>query len=82
MRDELRGTGLMALMDRDGRGFLLFPDAFASERELAATLGHERTHAYQYAVFGPPSDTVRARAFEAAAIESEAAYLSYLDAQT
>ena len=79
IRDEFRGTGLCGMVHPDGIGITLFPDAFESIHQLAATLGHERTHVYQYAVFGPPADTRRAVEFEAAAVAAESAYLQFLD---
>lgn len=40
-----------------GRTIWLFPDAFKSEKDLVKTLGHERTHIYQYSIFGHPESS-------------------------
>jgi hypothetical protein len=57
--------------DDYGEVIILFPRAFESEEQLVRTLGHERTHAYQARILGPPRDTLDRAAREVAAIASE-----------
>ena len=50
---------------------------FSSEEELARTLAHEGTHVYQFDLFGPPQDSVRA-AYEQAAYGAEDPFIDYM----
>ena len=45
----------------------LYPEAFSSRTALRQTLGHERTHIYQWRTFGTPTDSATIQEFEDAA---------------
>lgn len=56
----------------------LYPAAFESEESLIATLGHERTHLFQYKAYGPIQEVgVGGSPFEDAAIQIESTFLDY-----
>ena len=74
---DLAGRGLYGYTHPSGQ-IDLYPDAFSSEEELAPTLGHERTHAYQFSVFGPPQDTAQGAVYERAAYGAEDAFVQYM----
>jgi hypothetical protein len=69
--DELAGSGLYGYTYPDGRTISLYPDAFEDEEQLVKTLGHDRIHAYQFAVLGAPRDSWRAIEYEHAACATE-----------
>ena len=68
---EWADSPLYGYCDPYGEVIILFPKAFESEEELVRTLAHERTHAFQARLLGPPRDTVDAAAREIAAVASE-----------
>jgi hypothetical protein len=69
--NEWADTPLYGYCDPYGEVIILFPRAFESEEQLVRTLAHERTHAFQAQILGPPRDTVDAAAREIAAAASE-----------
>lgn len=62
-----------------GKEIHLYPSAFNNTETLIKTLGHERTHAYQFQVFGPRvnADTTAAQLFEEAAKNIESTFFQY-----
>jgi hypothetical protein len=69
--DEWLRRPFYGYCDPYGEVIILFPRAFESEEQLVRTLGHERIHAYQAQVFGPPQGSVDSAARELAAYASE-----------
>ena len=61
----------------DGKTIILYPDAFTSTETLVKTLGHERMHVYQVAVFGKPTSSNMLKEFEKAAFNSEKTWWDY-----
>ena len=61
----------------DGKTITLYPDAFTSTETLVKTLGHERMHVYQVAVFGKPTSSNMLKEFEKAAFNSEKTWWDY-----
>jgi len=59
------------------RSITLFPDAFQNHETLVRTLGHERTHIFQFSLYGRPSSSSQAAAWESAAFEIENTFLNF-----
>jgi hypothetical protein len=75
----LRYLGAVAITPAELRTVIqLMPEAFANEDTLAATLGHERNHVAQIALYGPPPDTVTVQAWEEASYLVESQYVAHL----
>ncbi len=76
---QLEGRGLFGYTHPSGTEIHLYPDAFECEQSLVQTLGHERTHAYQFQTFGPTvnANTTSAQLFERAAKQSESSFYQY-----
>ncbi|WEK34074.1 MAG: hypothetical protein P0Y53_16425 [Candidatus Pseudobacter hemicellulosilyticus] len=55
----------------------LYPSAFRNYETLVKTLGHERTHLFQFKLFGPTPNTEISSLWEDAAWEIESAFLHY-----
>jgi RHS repeat-associated protein len=83
-------TGVTLKINRDldlmGRGLFgralnktitLYPDAFQNTETLIKTLGHERTHIYQFKIFGKIHDTKMSGTFEEAARQAEDFFYDY-----
>ena len=48
---ELIGKNVFGYAHPGGKRIDLFPDAFSNKENLVRTLGHERTHAFQYRAY-------------------------------
>ena len=60
-----------------GKQIELFPSAFSSKEELVRTLGHERTHAFQYQLYGTSGVQADYVKMEKAAYAAEDAFWRY-----
>ena len=69
--EEWRGRDVYGYCDPYGEVIILFPAAFETEEQLVRTLAHERMHAFQARMLGPPRDSVDGAAREIAALECE-----------
>ena len=74
-RPSLKGRGVLGYAHPNGKQIDLYPDAFSSPDTLIRTLGHERTHAFQFKTFGPAKDSVMSGRFEDAAYGIEDAFI-------
>jgi len=72
---SLKGRGVFGYAHPNGKQIDLYPDAFSSPDTLIRTLGHERTHIYQFKTFGPAKDSVMSGLFEDAAYGIEDAFI-------
>ena len=72
---EMLGRNLYGYTD--GKTITLYPDAFTNTENLVKTLGHERVHVYQVAMFGKPTSTDVLEEFERAASMSEEMWWDY-----
>ena len=79
---QLEGRGLFGYTHPSGTEIHLYPDAFSIEQSLIETLGHERTHVFQFQTFGAPEDTATAIEFERGAREIESSYWDYFQSQS
>ncbi|OMP74690.1 hypothetical protein [[Flexibacter] sp. ATCC 35208] len=62
---ELVGRSLFGYAHK--RTITLYPDAFGNYELLVKTLGHERTHLYQFSIFGHPQTSAESFLFDEAA---------------
>ena len=67
----LVGMGVYGYTFPNGKRVQLYPDAFTNREELVKTLGHERVHCEQIALFGNASGNDSLGSFEKAASFSE-----------
>ncbi len=74
---DLIGRNLFGYANPKGNRITLYPDAFSSSENLIRTLGHERTHLYQFKTFGAPTNSVQGRLFEEAAYGIEDSFVQY-----
>ena len=72
---SLKGRGVFGYAHPNGKQIDLYLDAFSSPDTLIRTLGHERTHAFQFKTFGPAKDSVMSGRFEDAAYGIEDAFI-------
>ena len=75
---DLVGRGVYGYAYENGKRMTLYPDAFTDMETLVRTLGHERTHLYQFKTFGKAEDTLEGiNLYERGAVESEEAFWNY-----
>jgi len=72
---SLLGRGMFGYAHK--RSITLFPDAFRNHETLVKTLGHERTHIFQFSLYGRSSSSSQAAAWESAAYEIENTFLKF-----
>jgi hypothetical protein len=74
---DLVGRNVFGYAHPNGKMIDLYPDAFQSAEMLIRTLGHERTHIFQFSIFGAPANTIMGDAFERAAFGIEDTFIHY-----
>jgi hypothetical protein len=75
---DLKGRGVFGYAHPNGRQIDLYPDAFSSSENLIRTLGHERTHVYQFRTLGPETEAAFGGSlYEAAAFGAEDAFIQF-----
>ncbi|WP_194829410.1 hypothetical protein [Nocardia sp. XZ_19_231] len=74
---ELIGRGLYGHTP-NGRQITLYPDAFTDMETLVVTIGHERTHVFQWRLYGrKPTNSLEGDAWERAAYAVEDQFWAY-----
>ena len=75
---ELKGKGVFGYAHPNGKQIDLYPDAFSSPENLIRTLGHERTHIYQFRTLGPETEAAFGGSlYERAAFGAEDAFIQF-----
>lgn len=75
---DLIGKNVFGHASSDGKVITLYPDAFSSPENLIRTLGHERTHIFQFKTLGSPDGVgVGGHAFERAALDAEDSFIQF-----
>lgn len=73
----LMDGGFTGYAHPNGKMIDFYPQAFSSPENLIRTLGHERTHAYQAKIFGPPKGSADLMLNEKAAYGLEDSFVKY-----
>jgi len=74
---NLKGTGYTGFAHPNGKVIDLYPDAFSSPESLIRTLAHERTHSYQFKIFGPAKSSKMSEFYEQGAYGIEDTFINY-----
>ncbi|SFQ56139.1 hypothetical protein [Parafilimonas terrae] len=75
---ELIGRGLYGFAGP--KTITLYPDAFRSYESMVKTLGHERTHLFQFSLYGLPKNSMMGSSFEEGAYGIENTFWQYYKA--